>query len=157
RWNMTALTGELLWEPLSLPGSASVLSRTWVVRCLVELGAFAEGRALGDEAIQMAETADAPFSRSEAYLTIGRLYLQQGDFPKAISTLERGLEVCQVANIQIFLPFVASDLGVAYILAGRISEALPLLEQAVAQVTATGRVSHLSFWTVQLGMGYLLA
>src|SRR5262249_14948686 len=70
--------------------------------------------------------------------------------------LERGLEVCQVANIQIFLPFVASDLGVAYILAVRISEALPLLEQPVAQVTATGRVSHLSFWTVQLGVGYLL-
>ena len=49
RWNVAALTGELLQEHLGLPGLASVLSRTWLVRCLVELGTFAEGRVLGDE------------------------------------------------------------------------------------------------------------
>jgi class 3 adenylate cyclase/tetratricopeptide (TPR) repeat protein len=157
RWNVAALTGELLQERLSLPGLASVLSRNWLVRCLVELGAFAEGRVLGDEAIQMAETADHPFSRSEAYSSIGRLSLRQGDFPKAISTLERGLEVCQAANIRLFVPWLASDLGAAYALAGRLPEALPLLEQAMAQATAMGRLSHLSFWTVQLSAGYLLA
>ena len=37
------------------------------------------------------------------------------------------------------------------------SAALLLLEQAVAQAAAMGRVSHLSFWTVQLSAGYLLA
>jgi predicted ATPase len=104
RWNVAVLTGELLQERLSLPGLASVLSRNWLVRCLVELGAFAEGRVLGDEAIQMAETADHPFSRAEAYSSIGRLSLRQGDVPKAISTLERGLEVCQAANIRLFVP-----------------------------------------------------
>jgi tetratricopeptide (TPR) repeat protein len=157
RWNVAALTGERLQERLGLPGLASVLSRNWLVRCLVELGAFAEGRVLGDEAIQMAETADHPFSRGEAYHSIGRLYLRQGDFPKAVPILERGLEVCQAANIQLFVPFLASELGAAYALAGRLPEALPLLEEAVAQATAAGRVSHLSFWTVQLGAGYLLA
>jgi tetratricopeptide (TPR) repeat protein len=121
------------------------------------LGAFAEGRALGDEAIQIAETADHPFSRGEAYSSIGGLSLRQGDSPTAIAMLERGLGICQGANIQLLIPYVASELGAAYTLTGRISEALPLLEQAVAQGTATGRVSHLSLWTVQLGMGYLLA
>jgi tetratricopeptide (TPR) repeat protein len=47
-------------------------------------------------------------------------------------------------------------LGAAYALAGRLSEALLLLEQAMAQATAMGRLSHLSFWTVQLSAGYLL-
>ena len=157
RWNVAALTGELLRERLGLPGLASVLSRNWLVRCLVELGAFAEGRVLGDEAIQMAETADHPFSRGEAYHSVGRLYLRQGDFLKAVPILERGLEVCQAANIQLFVPSLASELGAAYALAGRLPEALPLLEEAVAQATAMGRVSNLSFWTVQLGAGYLLA
>jgi len=157
RWNVAALTGELLREHLGLPGLASVLSRSWLVRCLVELGAFAEGRILGDEAIQMAETADHPFSRGDTYHSVGRLSLRQGDSPTAIAMLERGLGIYQVANIQLLVPFVASELGAAYTLAGRIPEALPLLEQAVVQATATGRVSHLSFWTVQLGTGYLLA
>jgi tetratricopeptide (TPR) repeat protein len=157
RRNVAALTGELLQERFSLPGLASVLSRNWLVQCLVELGAFAEGHVLGDEATQMAEMADHPFSRGETYSSIGRLYLRQGDFPKAISTLERGLEVCQAANIRLVVPWIASDLGTAYALAGRLPEALPLLEQAVAQATAMGRLSRISFWTVQLSIGYLLA
>ena len=157
RWNVAAFTGELLQERLGLAGLASVLSRSWLVRCLAEVGAFTEGSALGDEAIQIAETADHLYSRSGAYHSIGLLYLRQGDLPKAISVLERGLGVCQAANIQVYVPTFASELGMAYALAGRLPEALPLLEQAVAQTTAMGRVSYLSLWTIQLVAGYLLA
>jgi tetratricopeptide (TPR) repeat protein len=121
------------------------------------LGAFAEGRVLGDEALQMAEIADYPFSRGEAYYSIGWLFLRQGNLPSAIAMLERGLGICQAANIQLFVPAIASNLGAAYALDKRLSEALPLLEQAVAQATAMGRLSRLSFWTVQLSRGYLLA
>ena len=84
-----------------------------------------------------------------------RLSLRQRDLPKAIALLERRLGVCQAANIQILVPFAASDLGTAYALCGRIPEALPLLEQAVAQATAMS--SNTSLWTAQLGLGYLLA
>ena len=51
QWNVTTLTGELRYErfgelllPVRLPGL--------VGPCLAEVGAFAEGSALGDEAIQ---------------------------------------------------------------------------------------------------------
>jgi tetratricopeptide (TPR) repeat protein len=152
---VAALTGELLQECLSLNGVASVLSRTHLVFCLAELGAFAEGQTLGDEAIQIAEAVDNPFSRTEAYGSIGRLSLRQGDVPTAIALLERRLGVCQAANIQILVPFAASDLGTAYALSGRKAEALPLLEQAVTQATAMR--SNTSLWTAQLGLGYLLA
>jgi tetratricopeptide (TPR) repeat protein len=157
QWNVAALTGELRYERFGGTNLPSVQSRCWLVWCLAELGAFAEGRALGDEVIQMAETVDLPFDRGNTYHSVGRLYLRQGDFPKAVAMLERGLEVCQAANIQLFVPMLASELGAAYALSGRITEALPLLEQAVAQTTAMGRVSHLALWTVQLGEGYLLA
>jgi tetratricopeptide (TPR) repeat protein len=96
-------------------------------------------------------------SRGEAYYSASRLSLQQGDFPTAISILERGLEVCQAANIRLCVPMLASELGAAYALAGRLPEALLLLEQAMAQGTAIGRVSHVSLWIMQLSMGYLLA
>ncbi len=155
RWIVAALTGELLQECLSLNGQASVLSRHCLVLCLAELGAFAEGHTLGDEAIQIAEAVDNPFSRAVAYGSIGRLSLRQGDLPKAIPLLERCLGVCQAANIQILVSYATSDLGTAYALSGRMAEALPLLEQAVAQATAMA--SNTSLWTAQLGLGYLLA
>jgi len=156
QWNVAALTGELRYERFQ-GLLLSVLSRSWLVRCLTELGAFAESLALGEEAIRLAEAVDDPFSRSEAYSGVGRLSLRQGDLPQAMAVLERGLGVCQAANIQLLVPLVASELGAAYALSGRMFEALPLLEQAVAQATIMGRVSHLSLWTVQLGAGYLLA
>ena len=156
RWNVAALTGELRDERYG-SGLLSVASRNLLVGCLCELGAFAEGMALGDEAIQMVETADNLFSRVEAYSNVGQLYRHQGDVLKAIPVLERGWEICQAANIRLFVPSFASELGMAYGLAGRLAEALPLLEQAVAQATAMGRVSRVSFWTVLLSTGYLLA
>ncbi len=52
--------------------------------------------------------------------------------------LERGLGLCQVANILTWLPTVAAALGYAYTLAGRVAEALPLLQQAAAQDTYRG-------------------
>jgi hypothetical protein len=51
--------------------------------------------------------------------------------------LEKSLGVCQAGDIQLMLPYVASYLGYAYTLSGRIAEALPLLEQAVEQSAAT--------------------
>ncbi len=43
---------------------------------------------------------------------------------QAISVLERGLALCQEANIPLLLPGIASYLGHAYALDGRITEAL---------------------------------
>ena len=51
---------------------------------------------------------------------------------QAIAWLERGLEVCRVWDIPLLLYLVSSTLGYAYVLAGRVSDALPLLEQSVS-------------------------
>src|SRR5262249_14078093 len=93
--NVAALTGELRDEQFGGTDLPYVNARSWLVRCLTELGAFTEGMALGDEAIQIAEAVDTPFIRSEAYGPVGLLYLCQGNLPKAIPLLERGLGICQ--------------------------------------------------------------
>jgi tetratricopeptide (TPR) repeat protein len=50
--------------------------------------------------------------------------------------LQRGLALCQEANIPLWFPLIASTLGVAYALSGRTTEALALLTQAPEHVAA---------------------
>jgi len=45
---------------------------------------------------------------------------------------ERGLDVCRVWDIPLLFYIVSSTLGYAYVLSGRVSDALPLLEQSVS-------------------------
>jgi tetratricopeptide (TPR) repeat protein len=134
-----------------MTGLPAVMSRTWSVSCLADLGAFDEGTARGEEAVRLAAAVDHPFSLTQAYFALGSLCLRKGDLHQAIPALERGLELCQSANILTWSPAVAAALGYACILAGRVVEALPLLQQAAAQDTSRGlsvgharRVTYLS-------------
>ena len=73
-------------------------ARVWLVDCLAELGAFAEGIARGEEAIQIAEAVDHFNSLILAYWGLGA-DLRQGDL-SGLSLLERALERCQAANLR---------------------------------------------------------
>jgi tetratricopeptide (TPR) repeat protein len=153
RKNVETLVGEWLYERFGEAGLPSVFSRAYLVRSLAELGDFAEGSARGAEAVRIAETVEQPFTLSHAYFGVGFLYLRKGDLHRAIPVLERGLRLCQVANIPVSLPMMASTLGAAYALAGRVAEALPLLEQD----TSTRYITGQSLAVARLGEGYLLA
>jgi tetratricopeptide (TPR) repeat protein len=67
--------------------------------------------------------------------------------------LKQGLELCQTWDIPTLFPQVRRALGTAYALAGRVPEALPLLEQAVSQ----GRRGGHALYLVHLSRAYLLA
>src|SRR5262249_9083907 len=139
-------------------GLPAVFSRAFIDWSLAELGEFAEGILRGEEAVQIAETTvDQPFTLSHAYLGVGLLHLRKGDFPQAIAMLERGLGVCQAGVLQLVLTWVASFLGSAYTLSGRLAEALPLLEQAVEQSAATKQILWYPLFVAHLGEAYLLA
>jgi tetratricopeptide (TPR) repeat protein len=79
-----------------------------------------------------------------AYVGIGHLYLGKGDFHRSIAVLERGLGLCQDWCIPALFPTVASTLGVAHALSGRVTEALPLLEQAASNGNRSHRFARLS-------------
>jgi tetratricopeptide (TPR) repeat protein len=149
-WNVSSLAGDLIRERFGMTGLPSVLSRVFLSWSLAELGAFAEGVPRGEEGVRIAEAADHPFSRIWAYVGIGHLYLRKGDFHRSVSMLERGFGLCQEWHIATLFPTVASNLGVAYALSGRVSEALPLLEQAASR----GRRGH---YFARLSEAYLLA
>jgi class 3 adenylate cyclase/tetratricopeptide (TPR) repeat protein len=152
-WNVASLDGDLLRERFGMTGLPAVLSRAYLSWSLAELGAFAEGIARGEEGVRIAEAMDHPFSLIWAYAGIGKLYLNKGAFHWSILGLERGLRLCQVWDIPALFPTVASALGMAYALSGRVAEALPLLEQAASQ----GRKGAQAVWFARLSEAYLLA
>ena len=151
------LHSELLHERFSLPGLVSVQSRSFLVTCLAECGAFIEGRGPAEEGVRIAEAANHPYSRTHIYWSVGFRALRQGDLPQAISALERALALAQEAHLRLWGLIVAAALGAAYTLAGRTTEALPLLEQTVAQTVAIRYMWDHALWVVWLGEAYLLA
>jgi len=155
--NVAALTGEFLHARLSNIAPPSILSRAWLVWCLAEVGAFAEGIPLGEEGVRIARAVDLPYGLISAYTGVGGLYLYKGDLDQAIPVLERGLGLCQVANIPLMFPGSASPLGYAYVLAGRVAEALPLLEQVMEHATSTRRQGGQPLWVAWLSEAHLLA
>jgi tetratricopeptide (TPR) repeat protein len=134
-----------------------VFARTWVVFCLAELGAFAEGSARAAEAVRIAEEVDHPFSRIAAYVGVGHLALGNMDFSRAIPQLEQGLALCRLWHFPIWLPWITSLLGSLYAVSGRLAEALPLLEEAVEQATAMRLMAWQSLWVARLSEAYLRA
>jgi tetratricopeptide (TPR) repeat protein len=134
-----------------------VFSRSFLVRSLAEYGAFSEGKAPAEEGVRMAEAADHPFSRVVMYRDVGYRSLRQGDLQHAISVLERALDLVQGAHLRALVPAAASTLGVAYALAGRTAEAIPLLEQAVEQALEIGYVREYALQVGWLSEAYLLA
>jgi class 3 adenylate cyclase/tetratricopeptide (TPR) repeat protein len=156
RRNVASLAGDLIRERFGMTGLPAVMSRTWLVWCLADLGAFDEGATRGEEAVRLAEAVDHPFSLTQAFFALGELYLRKGDLHQAIPVLERSLELCQIANILTWFPTVAATLGYAYTLAGRIAEALPLLQQAAAQDTSRGISAGHARWVAYLSEAYRL-
>jgi tetratricopeptide (TPR) repeat protein len=136
--------------------TTAVLSRVWLGLCLAEQGEFAEGLRHAEAAIRLADTADHPYSRIHAYFGVGGLYLTKGDVDNAIDALERSLGLYQRWEFPLLFPWIAAQLGYAYALSGRVTAALPLLEQAVQQVTALRSSSH-PRWVAWLSEAYLLA
>jgi len=135
----------------------AVTSRTWLDWCYAELGMFAEGTALGEEGLRMAEAVDHPGSLMFASWGIGLLALRQGDLPRALPRLERAMGICHEADLPAYFPWMATALGAAYTLGGRVADAVPLLTQAMEQAIAMERIDTQALCRLSLGEAQVLA
>jgi tetratricopeptide (TPR) repeat protein len=114
-------------------------SRAWLVRTLSEIGAFAEGRRHGEEALHLATLAGRGNTPIVVHSRLGLLYLTQGDLEHAIRVLEQGLALCRASgNRSGFLRPIAAGLGYASALQGRLVEGRALLEEAIREDIRTG-------------------
>ena len=135
----------------------AVQSRAQLALCHAELGTFAEGSAIGDEGLRIAEAVGHPGSLMVASWGVGLLALHQGDLYRALPRLERAMGICQDTDTPIWFPSMAAALGAAYALGGRVADAVPLLAQAMEQAIAMERPGTQALCGLSLGEAHLLA
>jgi len=89
-----------------------------------------------EEAVHIAETEDHHYSLYFACYSLGSVHVSQGRSDLALHWLERSLELYRGGNFAFLFPLLASWLGRAWALTGRIPEAVALVEQAARQVAS---------------------
>jgi class 3 adenylate cyclase/tetratricopeptide (TPR) repeat protein len=133
------------------PGTPStdmrIRSQAWLARILGVLGAFAEGRRHGEEALRLATLEGRGDTPIIVYGSLGLLYLHQGDLEPAIQVLEQGLALCRASGDRAWLRAIVSGLGYAYALQGRPAEGCALLEESISECIRTGMpLAYLYAW-----------
>jgi class 3 adenylate cyclase/tetratricopeptide (TPR) repeat protein len=139
------------------PNLLTVLARADLAWCHAELGIFAEGRAVGEAGLRIAEAAAHPGSLMFAYWGVGMLSLRQGDLRRALPLLEQAVGICQDADLPVWFPRMAAALGAAYTLGERVMDAVPLLTQALEQTMATDMGRLQALCSLPLGEAQVLA
>jgi tetratricopeptide (TPR) repeat protein len=140
--------------PVFLP---AVTSRAYLAWCHAELGTFAEGMAIGEEGLRIAEAVAQLGNLMHASHGTGMLSLRKGDLGRALPLLERAVGICQDEDLLFWFPWVAAALGAAYTLSGRVADAVALLTQAMEQSTAWEKVAYQVLCRLPLGEAQLLA
>jgi tetratricopeptide (TPR) repeat protein len=155
--NVTALQGDLRFELFGVAGLPAALSRIWLAWCLAERGSFTDATARAQEALELAENRDHPFTLTGAYLGVGIVCRCRGLVDQAVHALERARRLCHQHNFPVWLPRVLSFLGSTYALDGRLDEALSYLAQAVDQAASMSRRVDHALFVMRLGEATLLA
>ena len=141
---------ELLWRNVEAADRESgtpstdllIESRAWLARTLSALGAFAEGRRHGEEALRLATMEGRGDTPIIAHAWLGDLYFVKGDLEQAIRVLEPGLALCHASGNRTMLRWIAAALGSAYALQGRLAEGCALLEEAISESIRYGRAAR---------------
>ena len=144
---------ELLWRNVEAADRESgtpstdllIESRAWLARTLSALGAFAEGRRHGEEALRLATMEGRGDTPIIAHAWLGDLYFVKGDLEQAIRVLEPGLALCRASGNRTMLRWIAAALGSAYALQGRLAEGCALLEEAISESIRTGGLRGLAY------------
>jgi tetratricopeptide (TPR) repeat protein len=136
---------------------SSVTSRLFSVLCYAERGEFDRGRALGEEAVRLAEDANKPFFVVVALMAVGELHLAEGELERSIAILERALELCRTWDLPFGLPWVTGALGYAYALSGRLDDGISILEQVLTQTASAGLVCRDSLYLARRSEACLLS
>jgi tetratricopeptide (TPR) repeat protein len=127
-----------------------IQSQAWLARSLSALGAFAEGRRHGEEALRFATLAGRGITPIVAHSRLGHLYLAQGDLAHASRVLEQGLALCRASGNRNQLHTIVAGLGYAYALQGRLAEGRALLEEGISESRRMGALQNRSLWVAWL-------
>jgi tetratricopeptide (TPR) repeat protein len=128
-----------------------IRSQALLARTLSALGAFAEGRRHGEEALRLATLEGQGNTPIVAHSCLGHPYLDQGELEPAIRVLEQGLAFCRASGYGGgFLPAIAAGLGYTFALQGCLMKGCTLLEEAISESIRTGALQNRSLWVAWL-------
>jgi tetratricopeptide (TPR) repeat protein len=153
------MIGEDVLREFGVGMNQAVSARVWLLLCCAELGQFAEAAAEASVAEQLlAQIEDGRQQEERVWLrlAVGRLAVLQGDFTKAVETLEPVLLPCE-SEFAIYFSRVASSLGIAHARSGRVAKGVALLRQAVSRDQAIDFHFRFGLLLAQLGEVLLLA
>jgi tetratricopeptide (TPR) repeat protein len=134
RWSVQAADRES-GTPSTVVG---IQSQAWLAWTLSALGAFAEGRQNGEEALRLATVEGRGNTPIAAHGCLGLLYLAQGDLERSIRVFDQGLAVCRASGNRDWLRAIVAGLGYALALRGRLAEGRALLEEGISESLRTG-------------------
>jgi tetratricopeptide (TPR) repeat protein len=132
------------WESGTPRTNVWIRSQAYLTQPLSALGAFAEGRRHGEEALRFATLAGRGDTLSSVHTWLGLLYLAQGDLEHALRVLEPGLALCRASGDRTNLRQIAAALGYAYALQGRLAEGRALLEEGISECIRMGALLFLA-------------
>ncbi|NIO41899.1 MAG: hypothetical protein GTO41_18050, partial [Burkholderiales bacterium] len=69
---------------------------------------------MAEDCVRVAEELDNPSSLTVALFSKGKLHLRRGEFPEAITTLDRAVEFLRTFHIPFLLPLLTSAMGLTY-------------------------------------------
>jgi class 3 adenylate cyclase/tetratricopeptide (TPR) repeat protein len=154
---VASLTGSLAHDHLGLPVLPSVLARSQLVEALVEVGRFDESARYVDEAGALAEIDNHPHTMLWASYARGHHHLAHGEAHAATEALEHAFSLCRTYDMPTYGPRVSAELGLAWALAGRAAEAVPMVRAAAEDAAARKQTNSLSQVLLLLGEVCLLA
>src|SRR5262249_2266669 len=132
-------------------------SRAWLALTLGALGAFAEGRRYGEEALRLATLDGRGATPIIAHGSLGFLSLNRGDLEHAIRVFDHGLTLCRTSGNQVWLRVIMASMGYTYALQGHLAEGRVLLEEAISASISTGFLLNRSLWVAWLSEACRLA
>jgi class 3 adenylate cyclase/tetratricopeptide (TPR) repeat protein len=125
-----------------------------LVSVLADTGRYVDAIRRGHETLHMAEELGHPAPIAWALCVLGYAHGGRGDIEQAVDLSERSLKLAREHEVRNLIRAASGCLGAAYTLAGRATEAVALLEEAV-EGPSTTRMDF--FALVALGRSYLAA
>jgi tetratricopeptide (TPR) repeat protein len=147
------LPNDLIYQRWDRALYPAVATRSWLARCLAELGEFKRAFAIAEEGLQIANALQQPASLCQAHQTVSFVLLRQGKFQDAIPWCERSMALMNAHSMVAWYSGEAGRLGYAYAMSGRQEEAIPLLEQAVERLHSVDAIVYLYLAEIYLRTG----
>jgi class 3 adenylate cyclase/tetratricopeptide (TPR) repeat protein len=155
--NVALLEGDLIHERFGVAGYPAGMSRTYLAWALAEQGAFDEGVACGREGVQMARDINHTWSVVTASWGLATLYIVKGETREALEILEHALSLAREMSLGALTPGVKGSLGYALAVSGRVSEGLAMVQEAIEDAEASGRLAFHALLVTYAGEGLLFA